>query len=46
QLRVLPEFDQVYAFIGSIFNTNARSHLQKLKKMDLIHVETECYVNS
>ncbi|GJS39655.1 putative reverse transcriptase domain-containing protein [Tanacetum coccineum] len=36
---VLPEFDQVHTFIGSIFDTNAKSHLQKLKKIDLINVE-------
>ncbi|KAK8687423.1 hypothetical protein V6N13_086238 [Hibiscus sabdariffa] len=39
-LRVLPDFAQVYSFIGSVFDPNAISHLQKLKKMDPIDVET------
>lgn len=40
QLRVLPDFAQVYSFIGSVFDPNATGHLQKLKKMDQIDVET------
>ncbi|KAL4347174.1 hypothetical protein GQ457_17G024820 [Hibiscus cannabinus] len=39
-LRVLPDFAQVYSFIGSVFDPNTTSHLQKLKKMDPIDVET------
>lgn len=39
-LRVLPDFAQVYGFIGSVFDPNASDHLQKLKKMDPIDVET------
>ncbi|XP_061350309.1 protein REVEILLE 6-like [Gastrolobium bilobum] len=39
-LRVLPDFNQVYSFIGSVFDPNATEHLQKLKKMDRIDVET------
>ncbi|KAL4360648.1 hypothetical protein GQ457_04G038490 [Hibiscus cannabinus] len=39
-LRVLPDFVQVYTFIGSVFDPNAIGHLQKLKKMDPIDVET------
>ncbi|TKY45254.1 REVEILLE 6 [Spatholobus suberectus] len=39
-LRVLPDFTQVYGFIGSVFDPNATEHLQKLKKMDRIDVET------
>ncbi|KAB1204903.1 Protein REVEILLE 6 [Morella rubra] len=39
-LRVLPDFAQVYNFIGSVFDPNATGHLQKLKKMDPIDVET------
>ncbi|CAJ1952896.1 unnamed protein product [Sphenostylis stenocarpa] len=39
-LRVLPDFNQVYGFIGSVFDPNATEHLQKLKKMDRIDVET------
>ncbi|GAA0174995.1 chromatin/chromatin-binding, or -regulatory protein [Lithospermum erythrorhizon] len=37
---VLPDFAQVYSFIGSIFDPIASGHLQKLKKMDRIDVET------
>ncbi|KAL5173664.1 Protein REVEILLE 6 [Glycine soja] len=36
----LPDFTQVYGFIGSVFDPNATEHLQKLKKMDRIDVET------
>ena len=43
---VLPDFAQVYGFIGSVFDPNTSGHLQKLKKMDPIDVETVCYVNS
>ncbi|XP_047324235.1 protein REVEILLE 6-like isoform X2 [Impatiens glandulifera] len=39
-LRVLPDFAQVYRFIGSVFDPDATGHLQKLKKMDPIDVET------
>ncbi|XP_022764404.1 protein REVEILLE 6-like isoform X1 [Durio zibethinus] len=39
-LRVLPDFARVYGFIGSVFDPNAAGHLQKLKKMDPIDVET------
>ncbi|KAG6683520.1 hypothetical protein I3842_12G017100 [Carya illinoinensis] len=39
-LRVLPDFAQVYNFIGGVFDPNATGHLQKLKKMDPIDVET------
>ncbi|KAK7315127.1 hypothetical protein VNO77_33659 [Canavalia gladiata] len=39
-LRVLPDFTQVYSFIGSVFDPNATEHLQKLKMMDRIDVET------
>lgn len=39
-LRVLPDFAQVYTFIGSVFDPNASNHVQKLKKMDPIDVET------
>ncbi|KAI7731968.1 hypothetical protein M8C21_008980 [Ambrosia artemisiifolia] len=40
QLRVLPDFAQVYGFIGSVFDPNTSGHLQKLNKMDPIDVET------
>ncbi|CAK9176914.1 unnamed protein product [Ilex paraguariensis] len=39
-LRVLPDFAQVYSFIGSVFDPNVTGHMQKLKKMDPIDVET------
>ncbi|XWS37882.1 hypothetical protein CRYUN_Cryun19dG0083600 [Craigia yunnanensis] len=39
-LRVLPDFAQVYSFIGGVFDPNAGGHLQKLKKMDPLDVET------
>ncbi|KAB2001693.1 hypothetical protein ES319_D11G012100v1 [Gossypium barbadense] len=39
-LRVLPDFAQVYSFIGSVFDPNTKGHMQKLKKMDPIDVET------
>nr|XP_043616848.1 protein REVEILLE 6 [Erigeron canadensis] len=38
--RVLPDFAQVYGFIGSVFDPNIDGHVQKLKKMDPIDVET------
>ena len=37
---VLPDFCQVYGFIGSVFDPNTSGHLQTLKKMDPIDVET------
>ncbi|KAH9611061.1 hypothetical protein KSS87_018964 [Heliosperma pusillum] len=39
-LRVLPDFAQVYSFIGSVFDPEASGHLQRLQKMDPIDVET------
>ncbi|KAL9317602.1 hypothetical protein ACSQ67_014119 [Phaseolus vulgaris] len=39
-LRVLPDFSEVYGFIGSVFDPNVTGHLQKLKRMDPIDVET------
>lgn len=38
--RVLPDFAQVYGFIGSVFDPNTIGHVQRLKKMDPIDVET------
>ncbi|XP_020532208.1 protein REVEILLE 6 isoform X2 [Amborella trichopoda] len=40
QLPVMPDFSQVYSFIGSVFDPNTTGHLQKLKAMDPIDVET------
>ncbi|KAL1547577.1 protein REVEILLE 6-like isoform X3 [Salvia divinorum] len=37
---VLPDFGQVYSFVGSVFDPNVAGHLQKLKKMDPIDIET------
>lgn len=39
-LRVLPDFSQVYSFIGSVFDPEASDHVRRLKKMDPIDVET------
>ncbi|KAK9665396.1 hypothetical protein RND81_14G109500 [Saponaria officinalis] len=39
-LKVLPDFAQVYSFIGSVFDPDTSGHLQRLKKMDPIDVET------
>ncbi|EOX95871.1 Homeodomain-like superfamily protein [Theobroma cacao] len=38
--RVIPDFSQVYSFIGSVFDPSASGHLQKLKQMDPINLET------
>lgn len=39
-LRVMPDFAQVYRFIGSVFDPDAGGHLQRLKQMDPINLET------
>lgn len=36
----MPDFAQVYNFLGSIFDPSTSGHLQKLKEMDPIDVET------
>lgn len=41
-VAVLPDFAQVYGFIGSVFDPNTIGHVQRLKKMDPIDVETVC----
>lgn len=38
--KVMPDFAQVYSFIGSVFDPNAGDHLQRLKRMDPINIET------
>ncbi|XP_031275857.1 protein REVEILLE 5 [Pistacia vera] len=38
--RVMPDFAQVYSFIGSVFDPNASGHVQRLKQMDPINFET------
>lgn len=40
RIKVMPDFAQVYSFIGSVFDPNERDHLQRLKTMDPINVET------
>uniref|UniRef100_A0A7N0T2N3 MYB transcription factor n=1 Tax=Kalanchoe fedtschenkoi TaxID=63787 RepID=A0A7N0T2N3_KALFE len=39
-IRFMPDFAQVYNFIGSVFDPDTSGHLQKLKTMDPINVET------
>ncbi|OIW02039.1 hypothetical protein TanjilG_13777 [Lupinus angustifolius] len=39
-LKVTPDFSQVYRFIGSVFDPDSANHLQRLKQMDPINVET------
>ncbi|KAF8042439.1 hypothetical protein BT93_A0921 [Corymbia citriodora subsp. variegata] len=36
----IPDFSEVYSFIGSVFDPNAQGHVQKLKEMDPINFET------
>ncbi|XP_042046307.1 protein REVEILLE 3-like isoform X1 [Salvia splendens] len=36
----LPDFAQVYRFIGRLFDSSAKDHLTELKKMDPINIET------
>ncbi|XP_019462284.1 PREDICTED: protein REVEILLE 6-like isoform X3 [Lupinus angustifolius] len=38
--KVTPDFSQVYRFIGSVFDPDSANHLQRLKQMDPINVET------
>nr|XP_043624897.1 protein REVEILLE 6 [Erigeron canadensis] len=38
--RVIPDFPKVYRFIGGIFDPNESNHMQKLKMMDPVDVET------
>ncbi|CAN4111536.1 unnamed protein product [Withania somnifera] len=40
QMKVMPDFAQVYRFIGSVFDPSTRDHLQRLKKMDPIDIQT------
>ncbi|XP_064964487.1 protein REVEILLE 8-like isoform X3 [Musa acuminata AAA Group] len=39
-LRVVPDFVQVYNFLGSVFDPSTSCHLQKLSEMDPLDVET------
>ena len=36
----IPDFAEVYSFIGSVFDPTAEGHVQKLKEMDPINFET------
>ncbi|TYG89732.1 hypothetical protein ES288_A12G124100v1 [Gossypium darwinii] len=36
----MPDFAEVYSFIGSVFDLSASGHLQKLKQLDPINFET------
>lgn len=38
----LPDFAEVYGFIGSVFDPDTQGHVQKLKEMDPINFETVC----
>ncbi|XP_022147402.1 protein REVEILLE 6-like isoform X2 [Momordica charantia] len=38
--RVMPDFAQVYSFIGSVFDPSVSGHLQRLRQMDPIDLET------
>lgn len=40
----MPDFAQVYSFIGSIFDSNASGHMERLKMMDPINIETVCLI--
>ncbi|XP_065858467.1 protein REVEILLE 8-like isoform X3 [Euphorbia lathyris] len=39
-LHGLPDFAEVYNFIGSVFDPDTKGHVQKLKEMDPINFET------
>ncbi|CAD5190805.1 unnamed protein product [Musa acuminata subsp. malaccensis] len=42
-LHVMPDFAQVYSFLGSVFDPNTSGHRQKLKATDPIDDETVSY---
>ncbi|KAJ0704676.1 hypothetical protein HanPI659440_Chr14g0565241 [Helianthus annuus] len=39
-LHGIPDFSEVYSFIGSVFDPESKGHVQKLKEMDPINFET------
>ncbi|XP_022748481.1 protein REVEILLE 8-like isoform X2 [Durio zibethinus] len=39
-LHGIPDFSEVYGFIGSVFDPDTQGHVQKLKEMDPINFET------
>ncbi|TQD71325.1 hypothetical protein C1H46_043142 [Malus baccata] len=38
--RVLPDFAQVYKFIGSVFDPSTSNHMERLRQLDPINLET------
>lgn len=36
----IPDFSEVYSFIGSVFDPDSKGHAQKLREMDPINFET------
>ncbi|PON32468.1 GAMYB transcription factor [Parasponia andersonii] len=40
-LHGIPDFAEVYSFIGSVFDPETKGHVQKLKEMDPINFETD-----
>lgn len=42
----MPDFAQVYSFIGSVFDPNETGHLERLKQMNPINLETVCYLDT
>lgn len=43
---VMPNFAEVYSFIGSVFDPQTTGHVQRLKQMDPINLETVCYTTA
>ncbi|ONI03169.1 hypothetical protein PRUPE_6G242700 [Prunus persica] len=39
-LHGIPDFSEVYSFIGSVFDPDSKGHAQKLREMDPINFET------
>ncbi|KFK42538.1 hypothetical protein AALP_AA1G007500 [Arabis alpina] len=39
-IKVMPNFAEVYSFIGSVFDPQTTGHVQRLKQMDPINIET------
>ena len=44
ELAAMPDFAQVYNFLGNIFDPETSGHLQKLREMDPIDAETVCHL--
>ncbi|XP_059296362.1 protein REVEILLE 8-like isoform X3 [Lycium ferocissimum] len=40
RIQGIPDFAEVYSFIGSVFDPDTKGHVQKLKEMDPINFET------